>query len=72
MRIDEALNRAAGIKELAARRACWPWGVYLVINRGQKIHEGAHLLIFTDDGQNVRAPYAATTDDICANDWEVW
>ena len=70
MSICEVLNRAARRVDLAAKRACWPKGVYLAINKGHV--EEAHLLIFTDDGENVRAPYAATTDDICANDWEVW
>ena len=68
MRIHEALNRAAENVRLSARRSCWGRGVNLVINKGR---DDTHLLIFSEDGGSVRVPWAATTDDICADDWEV-
>lgn len=71
MQIHVALNRAAEAVHRTARRRCWPQSVRLIINRG---HTDTHLLIFTDvteELDSVHVPWAATTEDLCADDWEV-
>lgn len=71
MLINHVLNMAAESVRLTARRRCWPQSVRLIINRG---HTDTYLIIFTDvteELDSVRVPWAATTEDLCADDWEV-